>query len=192
MKPIHAGLLGSDCLILLDEAHLSEPFRQTLASIEQLRKGDEAPWGVASLTATPGQPAQRPFGLCDDDRAHPLLSLRLKAPKPTRLVEISRKQGIENEIRRAEVITEETKATLGALKKSGIVNPAVGVVVNRVSRARAVFERLRDELADATVTLIIGPARPIEREHEAAQQLGPIRTGADNATAVDRGSDSDD
>jgi CRISPR-associated endonuclease/helicase Cas3 len=63
MKPVHAGLLGSDCLILLDEAHLSEPFRQTLVGIERFRKGDDTPWRVAFLTATPGQSAQRPFGL---------------------------------------------------------------------------------------------------------------------------------
>ena len=37
MKPLHAGLLGSDCLILLDEAHLAEPFRQTLGWVETYR-----------------------------------------------------------------------------------------------------------------------------------------------------------
>ena len=54
MKPIHAGLLGFDYLILLDEAHLSEPFRQVLASLNRLRKGDDGRWGVALMTATPG------------------------------------------------------------------------------------------------------------------------------------------
>jgi CRISPR-associated endonuclease/helicase Cas3 len=92
MKPIHAGLLGSDCLILLDEAHLSEPFRQTLASLERLRRGDDTPWAVALMTATPGQRANRPFGLHDDDRDHPVLSRRLKAPKPARLFDIPGKQ----------------------------------------------------------------------------------------------------
>src|SRR2546429_286350 len=58
MKPVHAGLLGSDCLILLDEAHLAEPFRQTLGSIERLREPDKAPLGVALLTATPSVRAE--------------------------------------------------------------------------------------------------------------------------------------
>src|SRR5439155_16168913 len=70
MKPVHAGLLGSDCLFLLDEAHLSEPFRQTLAGLERLRRGDDTPWAVAFMTATPGQQVDRAFGLHDDDRDH--------------------------------------------------------------------------------------------------------------------------
>ncbi len=62
MKPVHAGLLGSDCLLLLDEAHLSKPFRQTLAAIERLRKGDVSPWATALLTATQKTRADDPLG----------------------------------------------------------------------------------------------------------------------------------
>jgi CRISPR-associated endonuclease/helicase Cas3 len=69
MKPVHAGLLGSDCLILLDEAHLSEPFRQTLFGIKKLRGNDEAPWQVALLTATAGSADGERFGLGPEDQA---------------------------------------------------------------------------------------------------------------------------
>src|SRR5215204_4420400 len=57
MKPVQAGLLGSDAVILLDEAHLSEPFRQTasaIAKVSSVRGPDRAPFHAAMLTATPG------------------------------------------------------------------------------------------------------------------------------------------
>jgi CRISPR-associated endonuclease/helicase Cas3 len=185
MKPIHAGLLGSDCLILLDEAHLAEPFRQTLKAVERLRKGDAARWDVALLTATPGGQGEVQFGLNKDDRSHPLLSKRLSASKPAELIEVAGKQGVSVEHRRTEALAECTKATLLELRKT-ISAPGIGVVVNRVARARAVFERLKktfeyleEEVGKTTVILIIGPARSAEREQRVMDYLRPIRTGAD-------------
>lgn len=179
MKPIHAGLLGSDCLILLDEAHLSEPFRQTLQAVERLRGGDRerAPFGFAVLTATPqDQEGKERFGLSKADEAHRILACRIDASKPARLVEIASRQGIEKESRRAEAVAEEAAAVLGRLKTAGIAHPAVGVVLNRVARARAVFEQLEEDLKDtARVILLIGPARAVDRD-ALAQELEPIRT----------------
>jgi CRISPR-associated endonuclease/helicase Cas3 len=184
MKPVHAGLLGSDCLILLDEAHLSEPFRQTLDAVQGLRGGDtaRAPFGFAVLTATPkrkeaeGEPAPRPFELSPADEAHPLLARRLAASKRARLTEIANKQGVDAEARRADAATQEAKAMVERMRSAGVDQPAVGVVLNRVARARAVFERLRQELGDkADVTLLIGPTRAVDRE-DRAQELEPIRT----------------
>jgi CRISPR-associated endonuclease/helicase Cas3 len=180
MKPIHAGLLGSDCLILLDEAHLAEPFRQTLNSVERLRGGDKAPLGIALLTATPSTHAERPFGLTSEDHSHPILSRRIAVSKPTRLTEISGKQGVDTETRRVDAVFEASKLVISNLKSSGIGQPAVGVVVNRVARARAVFDRLRKELEDTEVVLLIGPGRSIERDR-IANQLDSIRTGHDKA-----------
>ena len=88
MKPIHAGLLGSDFLLLLDEAHLLEPFRQTLASMSSLCGPDGSPFGSALLTATPAASKGRILSLSADDRVHPVLSQRIRASKPARLVEI--------------------------------------------------------------------------------------------------------
>lgn len=177
MKPVHAGLLGSDCLILLDEAHLAEPFRQTLSMIARLRKPDAAPWAVAVLTATPEKRERVPFSLDEEDRRDLLLSQRLTVAKPARLIEIAGKPGTPVDDQRVAAIVGETKEMLRRLHGPMGTAPAIGVVLNRVARARDVFEELRRE-EEAEVALIIGPARPIEREDRLRKQLKPIRTGA--------------
>lgn len=176
MKPIHAGLLGSDCLILLDEAHLSEPFRQTLTSIRNLRRPDAAPFEFAVLTATPAEKQTVQFKLSDDDRAHPVLSRRLNAEKKALLVEVAGKQGVDTESRRADVAAEYALSLVEKLRVSGVPSPAVGVVLNRVSRARMVFERLEAERKDdVDLMLLIGPARAADRTRH-TDLLDPIRT----------------
>ncbi len=184
MKPIHAGLLGSDCLILLDEAHLSEPFRQTLNAVKGLRKPDKAPFTCAVLSATPAEKSKRSFALSADDRANPTLKDRLEASKPARLIDIMAKQGVEPEARRVDEVAIQTKALLDGLRdEMKSAHPAIGVVVNRVARARAVFERLKsdlkvkhDESDPVDLMLIIGPARAVDRDG-LTKLLEPIRTG---------------
>ena len=82
MKPVHAGLLGVDSLILLDEAHLSKPFRQTLCAVQRIGKASVR---MAILSATPGAKAKRRFELSSADRSDPVLKKRLKAHKPVTL-----------------------------------------------------------------------------------------------------------
>jgi CRISPR-associated endonuclease/helicase Cas3 len=223
MKPVHAGLLGSDALFLLDEAHLAEPFRQTLEWVQVYRGPawcevrPAAPWGVTLLTATPGEEPQQsllpgseaagrrtPFSLDAKDREHPVLAKRLNASKPVQLLrpiaplksgdaaddsdeELAGDRGESGAKalgRRVEAIVKEV---IGARKhfsnaENGAVSPAIGVVVNRVARARAIFERLKEALhediaegAVAEPVLMIGPARAVDRD-ELVRDLDPIRT----------------
>jgi len=204
MKPVHAGLIGADCLILLDEAHLAAPFQQTLEWLQiyrgqNWRKADHAaPLGVALLTATPGEKAQDSFSLNDEDKSHPLLQRRLNASKPVRLIapvkskaktaEAAESEDDEIEgsdkdlLRRAATIVDEVRNALKHLRKAkdDASHPAIGVVVNRVARARTAFERLKREIGEeeAEYLLLIGPSRPADRD-DVAGKLAPIRTGAD-------------
>lgn len=198
MKPVHAGLLGSDCLILLDEAHLAEPFRQTLGWIECYR-GEAwrteplaTPWAAVLLTATPGTRPADCFGLDDADRRHPVLAARLDAPKPARLVEIGRKRSVaeaaadrqaEGELgERVRAILDEVQTGLQTLRQRGLATPALAIVVNRIARARACFAAIErhgwGEPVDAL--LLIGPQRAIDRDR-IVERLAPVRTGADRS-----------
>jgi CRISPR-associated endonuclease/helicase Cas3 len=209
MKPVHAGLIGSDCLILLDEAHLAEPFRQTLGWIQTYKSRNwcevkaTAPWRVALLTATPGQKMEDDFCLTDDDKSNPILKKRLDASKPARLVAAGQGRAKEedaaeahddeidrdnrNLVRRAQSIIEEVRRAAKHFEnvESGASSPAIGVVVNRVARARAVFEQLKKEFSGENgkgddesrpeLLLMVGLARPLDRD-EIAERLRPIRT----------------
>ncbi len=213
MKPVHAGLIGSDCLILLDEAHLAEPFRQTLDWVERYRgekwrrEKSGGPWGFARLSATPGEKSQDVFSLDDDDRANPILSQRLEAEKPALLIAPvkSRREAAEaveiddadsgsggstkDLARRAPIVVNQINEGLKHFKdsESGVGRPAIGVVVNRVARAREVFAQLRKQFPEKSeggtaresipeVVLMIGPARPVDRD-DLVEKLKPIRTG---------------
>ncbi|CAO3408767.1 type I-G CRISPR-associated helicase/endonuclease Cas3g [Azospirillum largimobile] len=75
MRPFQAGLLGADCLFVLDEAHLCPPFETLLAAVADETARDAAgdaaalpPLRVLSLSATGRADGERVFRLEDGDR----------------------------------------------------------------------------------------------------------------------------
>src|SRR5262249_46370509 len=87
LKPLHAGFLGQDVLLIHDESHLEKPFQDLLEAIECEQRGgrlddkrtcsDKAsrrsglrPMRVMALTATP-RGGEQPCVLTDEDSTPP-------------------------------------------------------------------------------------------------------------------------
>jgi CRISPR-associated endonuclease/helicase Cas3 len=143
---------------------LSVPFDETLETVEQLRRltsgGLDLPWHCLRMTATPRPGLQAPFSLDAQDEADERLRRRLTVRKPARLVEIDARGGAESML---EAVIKETGALL---ERDGL--RTLGIVVNRVARARAIADRLRACRSDADVLLLIGPSRPADRDRAIA------------------------
>ena len=102
MRPYHAGLLGVDALVLLDEAHLCPPFESLLRQVESRRGGKLGPVGdsasitppfrLMSLSATGRDTSEAVpgavFGLQADDREEPEVERRLLAHKRLQVTEL--------------------------------------------------------------------------------------------------------
>ena len=175
MRPVHAGLLGEDCLILLDEVHQSEPFLQTLRAVRTISGANVTP---VVLTATPGDDHEGTFQLGQPDREHPILKERIGAAKPARLMKPIRSADPAGSFAYAARLLVEQ------LQRGGVAAPAVGVVVNRIDLARAIFERLRGiEDIPFDCLLLIGRSRDVDwREIES--RLAPFRTGNEGRAAA--------
>lgn len=172
MKPIHAGLLGVDTLFLLDEAHLSQPFVETLRAAKAMRgqSSDSSIKGrshVVTLSATPL--AAGTFHLDGADRADERLQKRLAASKPAALEKIAGSADSGAYVKAIAARAFEMS------RDGGGAAAVVGVVVNRVRRARQVFEtlslRVKQGSSDATVgpdaasrvILLTGRCRDLDR-----------------------------
>ncbi len=153
--PIHAALVANDSLILLDEAHCSRPFAETLQAVRRYRGWAEddlgSPFVVVEMTATPSTEGER-FQLEEDDYRDETLRKRLFARKPARLV-VS-KARLKDFGKLAEAFVEEAR---GLAAEPGLRR--VAVMVNRVKTAREVYRRLKGDGAH----LLIGRMRPIDR-----------------------------
>jgi CRISPR-associated endonuclease/helicase Cas3 len=165
-QPVQAALTGNDALYLLDEAHLSQPFLETLRAVGAYRAGPWAeragggPFQVVEISATPFSD-QAPFGLEEEDRKNEELRTRLGASKPARLVETARFE--------AEAAKAAKTARDGPVK-------VVGVVVNRVASAREIFERLPGVPFEDKV-LLTGRIRPWDRDGLLGRCLDRMRAG---------------
>ena len=98
MRPYHAGLLGSDVLVALDEAHLVPPFEKLLEAIATGASTFGPQDGLArlipcfrlvTLTATAQSNGGNPFGLTPEDSEHEVVKRRLHATKRLRLEPLS-------------------------------------------------------------------------------------------------------
>ncbi len=172
MKPVHAGLVGSDALVLLDEAHCAKPFEQTVRAVEGYRSwGEEPPrpFRFVSVTATPAGdlPEDRVLRDEDEDRAHAVLGPRIAASKPARLVVAERAKGKNGT---AALVAELEKHARELGKTAG----CVGVVVNRVRTARELAAKLGPD-----AVLLTGRMRPLDRDRLFDERLRPLLSNAD-------------
>lgn len=202
--PVHAGLLAFDTRIIVDEAHLSTTFTETLDRIRRYQSRAEASpllearqISVVRMSATAHEGGQS-FVLSPQERADRRLSPRLEAQKQADLIEvkldaITKKMRLdqpskarEQERRNREAVVLELVAQARRLADVGDKNSegqrpcVIGVIVNRVATARQVYESLRNssnESFKCDALLLTGRIRPVDRDHLLGSWLPRIRAG---------------
>ena len=194
-RPLHAALVGNDSLFLIDEAHLSRPFVNTVQAVRQLAHVAEAapamPPTIVEMTATPTATSGRRFDLDATDYQHPVLKPRLTCNKVARLVRVAVTKDDSESQKRAKVAEAAARE---AVVLAGLANPSrkqrllgpsamvVGIVVNRVATAREVFAVL-SQRGDCDCLLLTGRVRPLERDQLLRDWMPKIRAGRDETVA---------
>jgi CRISPR-associated endonuclease/helicase Cas3 len=180
-RPIHAALVAQDSLLIIDEAHISRPFIQTLQWVKRYRQHKPArcdtvqlPFQIIQMTATPpaGARSDQKIELTIEDHEHPVLKPRLRGVKPARLVTEPKAKGKAREEQMANRLVGEAKKFLTENQPRSIA-----IMVNRVATARSVAEKLEQENPER-VTLLIGRMRPLDREAATKEIQDRLKTGA--------------
>lgn len=177
MRPVHAGLIGCDSLIFVDEAHLSAPFVDTVRSIRRYVDSDWAekplgkPFAAVEMSATQRRGKAKAFQLLPADYQDPVLEPRLSA---------SKRASLEAPADFEAVVVEKVKQFLSAEKVE-----IVGVIVNRVGSARAIFEALRTD-EELEVILLTGRARSYDRDRLLEERLASAASGRDRSQTLVR------
>jgi len=177
MQPVHAALTACDSLILLDEAHVTKAFLQTLGLLNRYRQlhATSPPMRFVQMTATPAGdiPENERFSLKNENWSDPRnqkLKDRQEASKHAQLVSTGKKSIVDN------IVELAIKAGEGSPK-------AIGVIVNRVQTARDIHAKLMENFGE-DVHLVIGRMRPIDRDN--LQEILRTLVGSDRPDALEK------
>ena len=176
MRPYHAGLLGADVLVVLDEAHLCTPFEALLRRIANHRDGGlgpstngasiAPPFRLMSLSATGREMGhehtEAVFRLDDGDRAEPIVEQRLTAKKRLRVSVIAPTSSLIECLtdRAIELGDGEVAARVLIFCDSRKDAVAVKERIDRIGRRR---RRSGPSQAEYATELLVGERRVYER-----------------------------
>lgn len=169
VAPVHAAMVGNDSLIVLDEAHCSNPFRQTADAVRRYRAWAEepltSPFHFVVMSATPGHEfnPEKVLRLETSDRKHPVLRPRLRASKPTQLIVADNAKGGQALKHLADFVARQARTLVEDDVK------AVGIIVNRVATARMIYDELLKPEKGAKSSghdtlLLTGRMRPYDKD----------------------------
>jgi CRISPR-associated endonuclease/helicase Cas3 len=169
--PIFAGLAANDSLVLLDEAHCSVPFLQTLRAVERYRGRGWAeapvpsPFAFVVMSATPPAdvPQDRVFPGLNRDKAldHDVLRKRLGVSKQAELVKVAAKKPTKSPS--DDPLVQEAADRARKFVDSG--KRRVAVMVNRVATAGQIADALNNDAGEKyDVVLLTGRLRSYERD----------------------------
>jgi len=167
-KPLHAGFLGQDTLLVHDEAHLEPAFQELLVAIqkEQLegRTRYRHPLRVMELTATSRNIANtdesdesktRLLKLTKEDYRHKTVKERIYAKKQIRFVSVAdEKKELADKIFSQALALAKDKSELAIL-----------IFVRKVEDVHNVIEKLKkDKILDSQIEQLTGTLRGKERD----------------------------
>lgn len=180
-RPIDAGLVGTDTLVLLDEAHLSGAYAETAETCVELQSRAPSdplpsrPLQVVRMTATPATVTEPVVS--DADRNHVDAARRLSAVKNAALVEITDASSPKRS-------AEDAGKVLARLARHAVTATdarTVLVTANTVDAARHAFIEL-DKTGDIDAALVIGRCRPAERVEHLERWKAWAETGRQRST----------
>lgn len=178
-RPIHAALIANDSLLILDEAHCAQPFRETLAAVQRYRGSRwvavplAAPFHFVEMSATP-RDGQAPFRLDSRDAAEETLRRRQQASKLAKLVPAEKAKGKNACQELAKILQAQAEEMI----KADPATKAVAIIVNRVRTARLLHEDLSRKYGGCA-HLLIGRMRPLDRDRLTAGLQAMFASGAD-------------
>lgn len=174
MRSYHAGLLGADTLVVLDEAHLVPPFEELLQTIANDRTGfgprEDAlrqlvpPFRLMSLSATGRRTSDRVFSLQPADLEHYEVRRRLHATK--RLVV----QPLDDHMKLADALAQHAWALSGQGRQPVRCIVFCDKRMDAAEAKQALEELAKKEKLTVDTELFVGGRRVLERQ-DAARRL---------------------